>query len=121
MNSKEMVKTIFNALEEKKGEHISILDISDISVIADYFIIASGNNVNQLQALCDSVKEELLKLGVEPKNVEGYNDGTWILLDYSDVVVHIFSKEARMFYDIERVWKDAKNVDFVGGSYGVRF
>lgn len=111
MEVKELVKIIYNALDDKKGEHINIIDISKVSVISDYFIIASGNNINQVQALADNVKEELFKLGLEPRNVEGYNSGSWILLDYNGIVVHIFSKDDRMFYDLDRIWSDGKSVE----------
>lgn len=111
MDAKEIIKIIYNALEDKKGENIKILDISHVSVIADYFVIASGNNINQVQALADNVKEELFKLKLEPKNVEGYRNASWILLDYTDVIVHIFSKDDRIFYDLERIWRDGREMD----------
>ena len=111
MDSKELTKVIYNALDDKKGENIKILDISSVSVIADYFVIANGNNINQVQALADSVKEELYKLGLEPRNVEGYRSASWILLDYTDVIVHVFSKDDRFFYDLERIWRDGKIID----------
>lgn len=107
--SKEMTKLAYNALEEKKGEDIRIIDIQKISVLADYFIIASGNNKNQVQALVDNVQEVLFKNGHECKQVEGYHTGNWILLDYGDIIVHVFSKEDRLFYDLERIWRDGKD------------
>ena len=110
MNITEKVKLIKAALEDKKGEYITILDISEISSIADYFVIASGSNYNQVQALSDNVKEELFKSEIEPKNIEGYNSGSWILMDYHDIIVHVFSKDDRIFYDLERIWRDAKDV-----------
>ena len=111
MDAKEITKIIYKALDDKKGENIKILDISNVSVIADYFIIASGNNINQVQALADNVKEELFKLNLEPKNVEGYRNASWILLDYTDVIVHIFSKDDRIFYDLERIWRDGREIE----------
>ena len=111
MDAKELSKIIYNALDDKKGENIKILDISHVSVIADYFIIANGNNINQVQALADNVKDELFKLNLEPKNVEGYRNASWILLDYTDVIVHIFSKDDRLFYDLERIWRDGREMD----------
>ena len=111
MDSKELTKAIYNALDDKKGENIKILDISSVSVIADYFVIANGNNINQVQALADSVKEELYKLGLEPRNVEGYRSASWILLDYTDVIVHVFSKDDRFFYDLERIWRDGREIE----------
>lgn len=110
MTSKEMAKTAFRALEDKKGEDIKIIDISGISVLADYFLIASGTNKNQVQALVDNVQEELFKAGHETKQVEGYQTGTWILMDYGDIIVHVFSKEDRLFYDLERIWRDGKDI-----------
>ena len=111
MDAKEITKIIYKALDDKKGENIKILDISHVSVIADYFVIASGNNINQVQALADNVKEELFKLKLEPKNVEGYHSASWILLDYTDVIVHIFSKDDRIFYDLERIWRDGREME----------
>ena len=102
--SKEMAKLAYQALSEKKAEDIRIIDISEISVIADYFIIASGSNANQLQAMQDSVDEQLYKAGYHAKQ-------SWILMDYSDIIVHIFSKEDRLFYDLERIWRDGKDID----------
>lgn len=111
MDSKELTKIIYNALDDKKGENIKILDISKVSVIADYFVIVSGSNINQVQALADNVKEELYKLGLESRNVEGYHAASWILLDYTDVIVHIFSKDDRLFYDLERIWRDGREIE----------
>lgn len=113
-NTKEdalnIAKEIVKALDEKKAEDIKTLDISNVSVMADYFIIASGNNRNQLQAICDNVIEKLHKTGHDLKQVEGYDTANWILMDYGDVIVHIFDKENRLFYDLERIWSDGKEV-----------
>lgn len=106
MDSREMAKIAVKALEEKKGEDIRIIDISSVSVIADYFIIANGTNTNQVQALVDNVQEALFKAGVEAKQVEGYNTASWILMDFNDIIVHVFSQEDRLFYDLERIWRD---------------
>ncbi|MCR5799502.1 MAG: ribosome silencing factor [Lachnospiraceae bacterium] len=107
----ETLKLIYDKLSEKKAEDIKIIDISEISVMADHFIIASGNNVNQLHAMTDFVEEELAKAGFEPKSVEGYNNANWILMDYRDFIIHIFDKESREFYDLERIWKGGKIVE----------
>ena len=96
MESKEMVKIAINALEEKKAENIRIIDISKVSVLADYFIIAEGKNRNQIQALTDSVEKDLGKAGVCPKQIEGYESANWILMDYADIIVHIFDSENRL-------------------------
>lgn len=110
-NSKEMAKTAIAALEEKKAKDIKILDISDVSVLADYFIIASGNNRNQVQAMADEAQEKLFKAGFEPKQVEGYQTANWILMDYQDIIIHIFDEENRLFYDLERIWRDGSLVE----------
>lgn len=110
MNSKEMAKLICHALEEKKAEDIKVINIEEVSVLADYFIIASGTNYNQVQALADNVEEILGKAGATPKQIEGYQTANWILMDYRDVIVHIFDEENRLFYDLERIWRDGKNV-----------
>lgn len=105
-----IVKEIIKALDEKKSEDIKTLDISNVSVMADYFIIASGNNRNQLQAIADNVSEKLHIIGADLKQIEGYDSANWILMDYGDVIVHIFDKENRLFYDLERIWSDGKEV-----------
>lgn len=109
--SKEMVKIAVAALEDKKGEDIRVIDISDVTVIADYFVIATGSNANQVQALVDNVQEALFKAGHETSKIEGYRTGNWILLDYDDIIIHIFAKEERLFYNLERIWRDGKDVD----------
>ena len=110
-HSKETAKLAVHALEEKKAKDIRIIDISDVTVLADYFIIASGNNRNQVQAMADEVEEALYKAGMEPKQVEGYQTANWILLDYQDIIIHIFDEENRLFYDLERIWRDGVLVD----------
>ncbi|OUP50829.1 ribosome silencing factor [Lachnoclostridium sp. An181] len=109
--SKEMAKIACRALEDKKGEDIRIIDISGVSVVADYFVIANGSNANQVKALVDNVEEELLKAGYEVKQTEGYGVANWVLLDYTDIIVHVFDKENRLFYDLERIWSDGKTID----------
>ena len=109
--SKEMVKIAVKALEDKKGEDIRVIDIQKVSILADYFIIASGSNTSQVQAMADSVEEELGKAGHECRQVEGYNTANWILMDYNDIIVHVFSREDRLFYDLERIWRDGKQIE----------
>ena len=109
--SLEMVKLAKTALEDKKAGAIKVIDISGVSVLADYFIIADGSNVNQVQAMVDNVEEEMFKAGFDDPKVEGYNTASWILLDYKDVIVHVFSEDDRAFYNIERIWRDGKEVD----------
>ena len=108
--SKEMAKIAYNALSDKKGEDIKIIDITAISVLADYFIIANGNSDSQVNALVDNVEEELHKAGYPLRQREGQASGSWVLLDFGDIIVHVFDKENRLFYDLERIWKDGKDV-----------
>ncbi len=110
---KNLIKVVYNALDDKKGIDIKVLDISKISVMADYFIIASGANKNQVQALSDNVEEEMLKRGIHARQVEGYPSGNWILMDYGDFIVHVFNQDDRLFYDLERIWKDGELVEIV--------
>ena len=111
MTSKELTKLAVAALEDRKAEDVTVIDISEISPIADYFIIANGTNQNQLQAMRDAADEALYKAGVKVQQIEGNQSSTWILMDYSDIIIHIFSKEDRLFYDLERTWRDGKVVD----------
>lgn len=108
--SAKFAKIAYDALADKKGDNIKIIDISEISPIADYFVIADGANQNQLQAMCDAVDEELYQAGCRLKQTEGNRNSTWILMDYGDIIVHVFSKEDRLFYDLERIWTDGKEV-----------
>ena len=109
--SVEMMKLAINALEDKKAEDIKVIDISEVSVIADYFIIAGGSNRSQIQALCDHVDENLGRAGYHLKQKEGYDSANWVLLDFGDIIVHIFDKENRLLYDLERIWRDGKQVN----------
>ncbi len=111
MTSKELTKLAVKALEDKKGEDIKIIDISGVSILADYFIIAGGTNRSQIQAMADNVDETLGRAGGNLKQIEGYDAGNWVLLDFCDVIVHIFDKENRLFYDLERIWSDGKHVE----------
>ncbi len=111
MTSKEMLKLAISALEDKKAEDIKVIDISEVSVIADYFIIAGGSNISQIQAMSNNVEETLGRAGAHPKQIEGYNTANWILMDFGDIIVHIFDKENRLLYDLERIWRDGKPVD----------
>ena len=110
--AKKMVKITYQALDEKKGEDIKIINLEGISVLADYFIIANGTNSSQVQALVDNVEEELHKAGYSLKQREGYSNGNWVLLDFGDIIVHIFDRENRLFYDLERIWRDGKEIAF---------
>ena len=105
---REMADIAVKALEEKKAIDIKVIDISHISTLADYFIIASGSNRSQVQAMADAVDEALDKTGVHARSTEGYQNANWILLDYGDIVVHLFDEESRLFYDLERIWRDGR-------------
>ena len=109
-DAKEMAKIAVEALEEKKAEDIRIIDITKVSVIADYFIITNGTNSNQVKAMADEVEEKLGRAGYAPKHIEGYQTANWILLDYKDIIIHVFGKEDRNFYDLEHIWMDGKPV-----------
>lgn len=108
---KEMAGKAILALEEKKAEDIRVIDISQVSVIADYFIIANGTNISQIQAMADEVEERLHRAGYPIKQKEGYAHANWVLLDFGDIIVHIFDKENRLFYDLERIWRDGTLID----------
>ena len=104
--SKKMVQIVYDALDEKLGQDIEIIDIQNISVISDYLILASGNNMNQISAMVDLTDEKMAEAGFRSRRIEGNKNSTWILMDYGDVVIHVFSKEDRAFYDLERIWRD---------------
>lgn len=108
---KKMASLAVCAMEDKKAEDIRVIDISEVSVLADYFLIASGKNRNQLQALADEVEERLGREGYLMKQSEGYDSANWILLDFGDIIVHLFDQENRLFYDLERIWRDGKQID----------
>ena len=108
----ELAKLAISALEDKKGKDIRLIDIHEVSVIADYFVIASGTNQNQVQAMVDAVEEKLGKAGFEPKQIEGSKNSSWILMDYGDLIVHVFDEENRLFYDLERIWRDGTVIQY---------
>mgnify|MGYP002569220961 CR=1 FL=1 len=112
MTPKEMALTAAKALDEKKGGDIAAIEITEQTTLADYFVIATGNSNTQINALCGAVEKAMKEqAGEDPLRREGYRDGTWVLLDFSSVVVHIFNDEARKFYDLERLWRDAAELD----------
>ena len=106
--AKEMTKIALRALDDKKAMDVKVIDIHEVSVLADYFVIASGSNQNQVQAMVDNVEEMLTKAGYEPKQIEGTRNSSWILMDYGDLIIHVFDEENRLFYDLERIWRDGK-------------
>ena len=112
---KELALMAAKALSDKKGKEIQVLEIADLTTLADYFVIATGSSNTQINALIDNVEKVLTEeAGEEPLHREGYRGGTWVLLDYGCIAVHVFNAEAREFYDLERLWRDGKNVDLTG-------
>jgi len=107
MNVLEIAQKSAEMLEDKKAGDVVILDIKELSIIADYFVICHGNSSTQVQALATELKKRLNETGIEIKNVEGYDTARWVLVDLGDVVVHIFHKDEREYYNIERIWGDA--------------
>ena len=108
---KEMAKLACNALDEKKAMNLKVIDIAEVSTIGDYIVIASGSNQNQVQAMVDNVEEKLGRAGYEPRQIEGTRNSNWILMDYGDLIVHVFDEENRLFYDLERIWRDGRAVE----------
>ena len=106
----EMARVAYQALDEKKGEDIRVIDISGISVIGDYFVITNGTSDSQVRALVENVEEKMHLAGFHVKRVEGNRSSSWVLLDFGDVIVHVFDREDRLFYDLERIWSDGKMV-----------
>lgn len=111
MESYELAKKACKALSDKKGEDIVILDVGDQTVVCSYFVIASGKSTTQVKALCENVEEELEKLGLSPVRTEGVREGRWGVLDYGDVIVHVFNEESRLFYYLERLWDSGRNLE----------
>lgn len=113
MTALEAAKAAVKALDSKKGVDIALMDISGVTTLGDYFVVASAPAPPD-ESLADEVDEQLSKLGLEPRRVEGYQSANWILLDYYEVIVHIFLEETREFYSLERLWSDAPRVDLTG-------
>ena len=111
LNAKEIIAAAVKALNDKKGRDLKVLDTAGQTTLAEYFIICSGTSNTQVRALAEAVEEALSKAGEEPHHVEGHRGGQWTLLDYSAVVIHVFTEEGREFYDLERLWSDAVPVD----------
>lgn len=114
MSGKEIAEVAIRALDSKKGKDIKALETGELTTLAEYFVLCTGTSNTQIKALADAVEQALSDAGEEPHHIEGHRDGTWVLMDYSVVVIHIFTEEAREFYDLERLWKDAKAVDISG-------
>ncbi|WP_297134444.1 ribosome silencing factor [Terrisporobacter sp.] len=111
MTVEQMTKIVYDAIDDKLGQDISIINIGKVSSLCDYFVIATAGSSRQVKAIADNVQDALTEQGVEPRAKEGYDTQTWILLDYGDVIVHIFNEETRGFYNLEKLWKDAPYVD----------
>ncbi len=112
---KELALLAAKALSDKKGREIRVLEIAELTTLADYFVLATGSSNTQINALVDSVEKALTEeAGEKPLHREGYRGGTWVLLDYGCIAVHVFNQEAREFYGLERLWQDGKPVDLNG-------
>ncbi len=107
---KELVQVACQAADNKKAIDITTLDITNVSLVADYFVICSGRTDVQVKAIANEVEDRLQKSGITPRRIEGKNEGVWILLDYSDFIVHVFRQEEREYYNLERLWADARQV-----------
>ena len=113
MEPKTLAGLAVISLDKHKAEEIKVIGVTELTSIADYFVIASGTSTTQVKALSDYVEEELGREGQEPRRIEGYAASNWILMDYGDLIVHIFSRDDRLFYDLERIWRDGKVVENV--------
>ena len=111
MTTLETARAAAKALSERKGIDIKLIKITDISSIADYFVIAAGSSTTHVKSLADNVEFRLDQMGVSVSHIEGYRSDSWILLDYVDVIVHVFSAEAREYYSLERLWQDGEAID----------
>lgn len=114
MNSYDQAVMAAKAISSKKGLDIQVIEISDISVLADYMVIATGTSSTHVKALAAEVEYKLDEAGISVSHIEGYRSNSWILLDYVDVIVNVFSDEAREFYDLDRLWQDGKPVELTG-------
>lgn len=111
MTDREELEIAVKALDSRKAKNITVLKVEDLTILANYFIIASATSTTQVKALADEVEYQLGEKGVKPKSIEGYQSQTWIVLDYYDIIVHVFLEETRDFYQLERLWADGTPVD----------
>lgn len=111
MTGIELAKAAAQVLDDKLGVDVKILKVEDLTILTDYFVIASGTSNTQVRALADEVEQYLEKSGAKPRGIEGNPDGGWVLLDYGTVIIHVFHAQAREFYSLERLWADAKQID----------
>ena len=114
MEAKELMENIVKVLDSKKAKDIRAIRIGDLTILGEYFVIATGTSSTQVKMLADEVDYQLGEKGVQPHRVEGYHSENWIILDYTDVIVHIFPEDTREFYDLERLWADGEKVDLSG-------
>jgi ribosome-associated protein len=108
---RDALRLALAAVEDKKAFDVVLLDISRVASFASYFLICSGDSSRQIQAIADEVEKKLKENGIRPNHIEGYRHAEWVLMDYVDLVVHVFSKSARSYYDLERLWRDSKRLD----------
>ena len=114
MTPKEMAILLAKAVDSKKGKDILVLETEGLTTLADYFVLCTGASSPQLKALADAAEKAMKDNSILPHHIEGHRGGTWILQDYGDVVLHLFSPEAREFYDLDRMWQDARPLDLSG-------
>lgn len=111
MEIREIAQTIARAIDDKKGVDIKILNLQGITEIADFFVIATGNNTAHIRSICDFLEEKMKEKGLDPIRKQGYDEAQWIVVDYGDIVVHLFREETRSYYDLEKFWRNADPVD----------
>lgn len=111
LTQQQILEIAVKALDSKKAEDIKVIKIKDISILADYFVIADGTSSTQTRALADEVDFQLSEKGIQPHSIQGNNGSNWIILDYSDIIVHVFSRDQREFYNLERLWSDGEEID----------
>ena len=111
LTQQQKLEIIVKALDSKKAEDIKVIKVGDLTVIADYFVIADGTSSTQTKALADEAEYKMQENGVVPNRVQGNNGSNWVIIDYGDIVVHVFSKEQRDFYNLERLWRDGEDLD----------
>jgi ribosome-associated protein len=119
LSTEEKTTLISQIVADKKAMDVVVLDMADASSITDYFVICSGGSQRQVQAIADAIDAQLKQAGITSLGVEGYREGHWILMDYGDVIVHVFSQETREFYDLERLWANAPKIDLSRETAGV--
>jgi ribosome-associated protein len=119
LTPEEIAKIAITTLDSKKAQHIKLLRTHDVTIIADYFVICTASSTTQLKTLTDEVEKILKQKGETPLRREGHRSGGWIILDYACVIVHLFNKEAREFYSLERLWGDAEEIE-LNSEFGIR-